>query len=95
MEFEKIDKLYPSLSDEFVRLQNKYILIQIYLKRIKCTVIDIILRNQIDSKCSLFSCVILSLDLNWGSSYQAGIYNMALSFSVSLSNLDDHIKNYR
>ncbi|KAA0722987.1 Solute carrier family 12 member 3 [Triplophysa tibetana] len=46
-----------------------------------------------------FSCfhatTIKSPDLNWGSSYQAGIYNMALSFSVSLSNLDDHIKNYR
>ncbi|KAI7814336.1 solute carrier family 12 member 10, tandem duplicate 3 [Triplophysa rosa] len=33
--------------------------------------------------------------VNWGSSYQAGIYNMALSFSASLANLDDHIKNYR
>ncbi|XP_065150411.1 solute carrier family 12 member 3-like [Paramisgurnus dabryanus] len=33
--------------------------------------------------------------VNWGSSYQAGIYNMALSFSVSLSNVEDHVKNFR
>nr|XP_014349758.1 PREDICTED: solute carrier family 12 member 3 [Latimeria chalumnae] len=33
--------------------------------------------------------------VNWGSSVQAGSYNMALSCSVGLNNVDDHIKNYR
>ncbi|XP_030635261.1 solute carrier family 12 member 3-like [Chanos chanos] len=33
--------------------------------------------------------------VNWGSSVQAGTYNMALSYSVSLTNVDDHIKNFR
>ncbi|TRY79057.1 hypothetical protein DNTS_033306 [Danionella cerebrum] len=33
--------------------------------------------------------------VNWGTSYQAGFYNMALSFSMSLSNVEDHIKNFR
>ncbi|XP_074895489.1 solute carrier family 12 member 3 isoform X1 [Buteo buteo] len=34
-------------------------------------------------------------DVNWGSSMQAGSYNMALNYSVGLSEVDDHIKNYR
>ncbi|KAL2093167.1 hypothetical protein ACEWY4_010479 [Coilia grayii] len=33
--------------------------------------------------------------VNWGSSVQAGAYNMALSHCVSLNQVDDHIKNYR
>ncbi|XP_016360677.1 solute carrier family 12 member 3-like [Sinocyclocheilus anshuiensis] len=33
--------------------------------------------------------------VNWGTSYQAGFYNMALSFSMSLSGVEDHVKNYR
>ncbi|KAL4618290.1 solute carrier family 12 member 3-like [Arapaima gigas] len=33
--------------------------------------------------------------VNWGSSVQAGTYNMALSYSVSLSGVEDHVKNYR
>ncbi|XP_030646656.1 solute carrier family 12 member 3 [Chanos chanos] len=33
--------------------------------------------------------------VNWGSSVQAGSYNMALSHCVSLNHIDDHIKNYR
>ncbi|XP_067853869.1 solute carrier family 12 member 3 isoform X2 [Heptranchias perlo] len=33
--------------------------------------------------------------VNWGSSVQAGSYNMALSYSVGLNEVDDHIKNYR
>ncbi|KAI9522154.1 hypothetical protein NQZ68_038790 [Dissostichus eleginoides] len=33
--------------------------------------------------------------VNWGSSVQAGTYNMALSYSVSLSGVDDHVKNFR
>ncbi|XP_073715776.1 solute carrier family 12 member 3-like [Misgurnus anguillicaudatus] len=33
--------------------------------------------------------------VNWGSSYQSGFYNMALSFTVFLSNVDDHVKNFR
>uniref|UniRef100_UPI00398E5B08 solute carrier family 12 member 3 n=1 Tax=Pristiophorus japonicus TaxID=55135 RepID=UPI00398E5B08 len=33
--------------------------------------------------------------VNWGSSIQAGSYNMALSHSVGLNEVDDHIKNYR
>ncbi|KAM6118042.1 LOW QUALITY PROTEIN: solute carrier family 12 member 3 [Pterocles gutturalis] len=34
-------------------------------------------------------------DVNWGSSMQAGSYNMALNYSVGLSEVDEHIKNYR
>uniref|UniRef100_A0A3P8WX30 Solute carrier family 12 member 10, tandem duplicate 1 n=1 Tax=Cynoglossus semilaevis TaxID=244447 RepID=A0A3P8WX30_CYNSE len=33
--------------------------------------------------------------VNWGSSVQAGIYNMALSYSVSLTDVEDHVKNFR
>ncbi|KAL2079179.1 hypothetical protein ACEWY4_024923 [Coilia grayii] len=33
--------------------------------------------------------------VNWGSSVQASTYNMALSYSVSLSGVEDHVKNYR
>ncbi|XP_029310758.1 solute carrier family 12 member 3-like isoform X2 [Cottoperca gobio] len=33
--------------------------------------------------------------VNWGSSVQAGTYNMALSYSFSLSGVDDHVKNFR
>ncbi|XP_078792451.1 solute carrier family 12 member 10, tandem duplicate 1 isoform X1 [Oryzias latipes] len=33
--------------------------------------------------------------INWGSSVQAGTYNMALSYSVSLTNVEDHVKNFR
>ncbi|XP_053934799.1 solute carrier family 12 member 3 isoform X3 [Cuculus canorus] len=35
------------------------------------------------------------VDVNWGSSMQASSYNMALSYSVGLSEVDEHIKNYR
>ncbi|XP_054566416.1 solute carrier family 12 member 3 isoform X2 [Eptesicus fuscus] len=34
-------------------------------------------------------------EVNWGSSVQAGSYNMALSCSVGLNEAEDHIKNYR
>ncbi|NXR42693.1 S12A3 protein, partial [Zosterops hypoxanthus] len=34
-------------------------------------------------------------DVNWGSSMQASSYNMALTYSVGLSEVDEHIKNYR
>ncbi|XP_028665205.1 solute carrier family 12 member 3 isoform X1 [Erpetoichthys calabaricus] len=34
-------------------------------------------------------------EVNWGSSVQAGSYNMALSYSVGLNEVDEHIKNYR
>ncbi|XP_075289690.1 solute carrier family 12 member 3 isoform X2 [Opisthocomus hoazin] len=34
-------------------------------------------------------------DINWGSSMQASSYNMALNYSVGLSDVDEHIKNYR
>ncbi|XP_037335751.2 solute carrier family 12 member 3-like [Pungitius pungitius] len=33
--------------------------------------------------------------VNWGSSVQAGTYNMALSYSVWLSGVEDHVKNFR
>lgn len=33
--------------------------------------------------------------VNWGSSVQAGSYNLALSYSVGLNEVEDHIKNYR
>ncbi|KAM6894254.1 solute carrier family 12 member 10, tandem duplicate 1 [Lycodopsis pacificus] len=33
--------------------------------------------------------------VNWGSSVQAGTYNMALSYSLSLSGVEDHVKNFR
>lgn len=35
------------------------------------------------------------VDVNWGSSMQASSYNMALNYSVGLSQVDEHIKNYR
>ncbi|XP_053272632.1 solute carrier family 12 member 3 [Pleuronectes platessa] len=34
-------------------------------------------------------------EVNWGSSVQAGLYNTALSYSVSLSCVEDHINNLR
>ncbi|XP_031160232.1 solute carrier family 12 member 3-like [Sander lucioperca] len=34
-------------------------------------------------------------NVNWGSSVQAGSYNMALSYSVALSSVNDHVKNFR
>nr|XP_025967910.1 solute carrier family 12 member 3 isoform X3 [Dromaius novaehollandiae] len=34
-------------------------------------------------------------DVNWGSSVQASSYNMALNYSVGLSEVDEHVKNYR
>ncbi|NXS31626.1 S12A3 protein, partial [Pomatostomus ruficeps] len=34
-------------------------------------------------------------DVNWGSSMQASSYNLALNYSVGLSEVDEHIKNYR
>ncbi|CAN2389517.1 sodium:chloride symporter activity [Pristimantis euphronides] len=34
-------------------------------------------------------------DANWGSSVQAGSYNMALSYCVGLNQVEDHIKNFR
>ncbi|GAA6091701.1 solute carrier family 12 member 10, tandem duplicate 1 [Tachysurus ichikawai] len=33
--------------------------------------------------------------VNWGSSVQAGAYNMALSYSASLATVEDHVKNFR
>ncbi|XP_040191794.1 solute carrier family 12 member 3-like [Rana temporaria] len=34
-------------------------------------------------------------DVNWGSSVQAGAYNMALTYSVGLTAVQDHVKNFR
>ncbi|XP_043935038.1 solute carrier family 12 member 3 [Protopterus annectens] len=34
-------------------------------------------------------------EVNWGSSVQAGSYNMALSYAVGLNEVEDHVKNYR
>ncbi|XP_008833144.1 solute carrier family 12 member 3 isoform X5 [Nannospalax galili] len=34
-------------------------------------------------------------EVNWGSSVQAGSYNLALNYSVGLNEVEDHIKNYR
>uniref|UniRef100_A0A8C5CKI6 Solute carrier family 12 member 10, tandem duplicate 1 n=1 Tax=Gadus morhua TaxID=8049 RepID=A0A8C5CKI6_GADMO len=33
--------------------------------------------------------------VNWGTSLQAGRYNIALSYSVALSRVEDHVKNFR
>ncbi|XP_030635260.1 solute carrier family 12 member 3-like [Chanos chanos] len=33
--------------------------------------------------------------VNWGSSVQASAYSMALSYSVSLAGVEDHVKNFR
>ncbi|KAJ3597146.1 hypothetical protein NHX12_003546 [Muraenolepis orangiensis] len=33
--------------------------------------------------------------VNWGSSVQAGSYNLALSTCVGLNHIEDHVKNYR
>lgn len=40
-------------------------------------------------------CVISCLDVNWGSSTQALIYNQALTHSLNLTGVEDHIKNFR
>uniref|UniRef100_H9GVQ5 Solute carrier family 12 member 3 n=1 Tax=Anolis carolinensis TaxID=28377 RepID=H9GVQ5_ANOCA len=34
-------------------------------------------------------------EVNWGSSVQAGSYQMALSHAMSLSDVEDHVKNFR
>ncbi|XP_073410926.1 solute carrier family 12 member 3-like [Dendrobates tinctorius] len=34
-------------------------------------------------------------DVNWGSSVQAGAYTMALTYSVSLTGVQEHVKNFR
>uniref|UniRef100_A0A8C8RZC0 Solute carrier family 12 member 3 n=1 Tax=Pelusios castaneus TaxID=367368 RepID=A0A8C8RZC0_9SAUR len=34
-------------------------------------------------------------DVNWGSSVQAGTYSLALSYSVSLTQVEEHVKNFR
>ncbi|XP_065111080.2 solute carrier family 12 member 10, tandem duplicate 1 [Paramisgurnus dabryanus] len=34
-------------------------------------------------------------EVNWGSSIQASTYNMALSYTLSLAGVEDHVKNYR
>lgn len=34
-------------------------------------------------------------NVNWGSSVQAGTYRMALSYSVALAGVEDHVKNFR
>ncbi|XP_066458049.1 solute carrier family 12 member 3-like [Eleutherodactylus coqui] len=34
-------------------------------------------------------------DVNWGSSVQAGAYSMALTYSVSLTEVQEHVKNFR
>ncbi|XP_028559449.2 solute carrier family 12 member 3-like [Podarcis muralis] len=34
-------------------------------------------------------------EVNWGSSVQAGTYNMALSNAVNLNDVEDHVKNFR
>ncbi|EGW00060.1 Solute carrier family 12 member 3 [Cricetulus griseus] len=34
-------------------------------------------------------------EVNWGSSVQAHSYNLALSYSMGLNEVEDHIKNYR
>lgn len=46
---------------------------------------------------AVLSLVLTSLpaEVNWGSSVQAGSYNLALSYSVGLNEVEDHIKNYR
>lgn len=45
--------------------------------------------------CFTLSVCVKSTEVNWGSSVQAGTYNMALSYSVSLSGVEDHVKNFR
>ncbi|XP_030042516.1 solute carrier family 12 member 3 [Microcaecilia unicolor] len=34
-------------------------------------------------------------DVNWGSSVQAGTYHLALTYSVNLTRVEDHVKNFR
>lgn len=43
--------------------------------------------------CDRYYC--LPTDVNWGSSTQAQMYNMALSSVVSLSQIEEHVKTYR
>lgn len=47
--------------------------------------------------CCFFSTVLLLLvaDVNWGSSTQALTYHQALTHTLRLSGVEDHIKNFR
>lgn len=50
---------------------------------------------KIKQRDSIFNVHVFVLEANWGSSVQAGTYNMALSYSVSLATVEDHVKNFR
>ncbi|KAG5261150.1 hypothetical protein AALO_G00300610 [Alosa alosa] len=68
-------------------------------------VVSVVLMFMLTWEAALITfCIILFLfgyiiykkpEVNWGSSVQASTYNMALSYSVSLSAVEDHVKNYR
>lgn len=47
------------------------------------------------NKTRISECSCVVQEVNWGSSIQASTYNMALSYSVSLAGIEDHVKNYR
>ena len=40
-------------------------------------------------------CLLSITDVNWGSSTQALTYHQALTHSLQLSGVEDHIKNFR
>lgn len=44
---------------------------------------------------SLTACVLSGPDVNWGSSTQALTYHQALTHTLRLSGVEDHIKNFR
>lgn len=39
--------------------------------------------------------LLFPLDVNWGSSTQALIYNQALTHCLNLTGVEDHVKNFR
>ncbi|XP_039996550.1 solute carrier family 12 member 10, tandem duplicate 1 isoform X2 [Xiphias gladius] len=67
--------------------------------------ISVVLMFLLNWPAALFTfCIIFFLfgyvnynkpQVNWGSSVQAGTYNLALSYSVSLYGVEDHVKNFR
>lgn len=66
-----------------------------YKKPGKIVFLHILLRLLFKNMVQSCGDVFVFLEVNWGSSVQAGTYNMALSYSLSLSGVEDHVKNYR
>lgn len=51
--------------------------------------------DEIIENSQIFSKAFSIIDVNWGSSTQALMYNQALSHCLHLTGVEDHIKNFR